>query len=68
MKHLLLLFGFVVVTITSFDYSNAVDKEEDKLLNVCMYTQQKLGASLQLAIRLCGEIKEELTSKRKERR
>ena len=68
MKNFMVVLALVLVTITSFDYSNAVDKEEDKLLNVCMYTQQKLGASLQLAIRLCGEIKEELTSKRKERR
>ena len=68
MRHLLLLFGFVVVTITSFDYTKALYVKEEKLVNICMYTQQKLGASLQLAIRLCNEIKKEISSKRKERR
>ena len=67
MKNFLLLLGFVLVIITSFDYSNELEKREKNLNTVCTFAQQKLGASLQLAIELCREIGKELTTNRKEK-
>lgn len=68
MKNFLLLLGFVLVIITSFDYSDELEKHEKKLNTVCTFAQQKLGASLQLAIELCREIRREIAANKKEKR